>query len=319
MKACSKEKKRKHPYTNRVGSHAEIMRQYYRARISLAEIEKSMASVASTILCKAKENDHVPGVVAETEVETSHSTEVQEIEKSTSNSLGLQSTTEYEQLIEVIEVGSISNNLPHKVRKKTAMTEDIRTQVQCKCELKDDAINLCQKIIVEQFDLSRGFEDTTLSPEKFTPVSEKFIQVLNVSNKYWILIFRGQFGQINICDFLVTDGKYPKKVIKSISRIADCHGSVLELRILQIQQQKYSINCGIFAIAHAIEILHDENVENSSFSVALMRDHLLVCLQFQKFSPFPKTTKGTWAIGHFLPTQKPSPIPQIFSPVTKYY
>ena len=83
-----------------------------------------------------------------------------------------------------MEVGSISNNLPHKVRKKAAITEDIRTQVKCKCVLKDDTINLCQKIIVEQFDLSRGFEDTTLSPYKFTPVPEKFIQVLNVSDKH---------------------------------------------------------------------------------------------------------------------------------------
>ena len=69
----------------------------------------------------------------------------------------------------------MSNNHPHKVRKKVTMTEDIQTQVECKCELKDDTINLCQKIIVEQFDLSRGFEDTTLSPDKFTRVSEKFI------------------------------------------------------------------------------------------------------------------------------------------------
>ena len=248
-------KKRKHPYTSRVGSHAEMMRQYYRARISLAEMENPVASVASTILCKAKENDYVPGVVAEIEVETSQSSEGQGIEKLTSNSLALQAPTEHEQSIEVMEVGSMSSNLPHEVRKKAAMTEDIRTQVECKCELKDDTINLCQKMIVEQFDLSRGVEDTTLSPDKFTPVSEKFIQVLNVSNKHWILVFRGQFGQINICDSLVTDGKYPKKVVKRISRIANRHGSVLELRVLPVQQQKN-------AIAHAIEILHGENVEN---------------------------------------------------------
>ena len=58
------------------------------------------------------------------------------------------------------------------------------TQVQCKSELKDNTINLCQKIIMEQFDLSRGFKDTTLSLEKFIPVSEKFIQVSNVSNTH---------------------------------------------------------------------------------------------------------------------------------------
>ena len=36
-------KKRKHPYTNRVESHAEMMRQYYRARINLAEMEYPVA------------------------------------------------------------------------------------------------------------------------------------------------------------------------------------------------------------------------------------------------------------------------------------
>ena len=71
-----------------------MMRRYYRARISLAEMENPMASVASTILSKAKENDDVPGVVAEIEVETSHSSEGQGIEISTSNSLALQAPTE---------------------------------------------------------------------------------------------------------------------------------------------------------------------------------------------------------------------------------
>ena len=52
------------------------------------------------------------------EVETSHSSEVQGIEISTSNSLALQSPTQHEQFIEVMEVASMPKNLPHKVRKK---------------------------------------------------------------------------------------------------------------------------------------------------------------------------------------------------------
>ena len=154
--------------------------------------------------------------------------------------MALQSPTYHEHSIEVIEVGSMSSNVPQEVRKKALIAEDIRTQMQSKYELKDGTINLIMllKIIMEQIDLSRGFEDTTLSPHKFTPVSEKSIQVLNVSNKHWILVFRVKFWQINTCDSLVTDRKYPKNVIKSITRITKCHGSVLELRILLIQQQK---------------------------------------------------------------------------------
>ena len=122
-------------------------------------------------------------------------------------------------------------------------------------------------------------------------MSQKFIQVLNVSVKHWILVFRGHFGQVSICNCLVTDGKYPKKVIKSISRIASCHGSLLELRILPNQQRKSSIDCGMFAIADAVENLHGENVENWSFNVTLTCNHLLVCLQLEKYSHFQRPIK----------------------------
>ena len=83
-----------------------------------------------------------------------------------------------------------------------------------------------------------------------------------------------------------------------MSRISNCHGSVLELCILPIQQQKNSIDCGIFAIAHATEILHGGNVGNSSLDVILMRDHSLVCLQLQKFPPLPKTSKSVYRCRH---------------------
>ena len=59
-----------------------MMIQYYHAGISLAEMETPMAYVASAILCEAKEDDYVPGVVTEITVETLHSSEVEGTEKS---------------------------------------------------------------------------------------------------------------------------------------------------------------------------------------------------------------------------------------------
>ena len=45
-------------------------------------METPMAYVASAILCEAKEDDYVPGVVTEITVETLHSSEVEGTEKS---------------------------------------------------------------------------------------------------------------------------------------------------------------------------------------------------------------------------------------------
>ena len=63
----------------------------------------------------------------------------------------------------------------------------IHPQMQPKYKLKDYTINLCQKIIVEH-------------------LPEKLIEVLNASIK-------------SSCESLVTDGKYPRNDMKSISHI----------------------------------------------------------------------------------------------------
>ena len=47
----------------------------------------------------------------------------------------MKSPAHKEKLNEGIEVGSMSNSLPQKVRKKVVMTEDIHTQVKSKYEL----------------------------------------------------------------------------------------------------------------------------------------------------------------------------------------
>ena len=107
MKACFKEK---------------MMRQCYRERVSLQEMEKPMAYDVNTILCQTKENDHFPVVVAKIEVETSNFSGAQGTGKSTSSRLVLQSLTQHDQSIEVIEVGFVSSNLSKKVRKKDLMT-----------------------------------------------------------------------------------------------------------------------------------------------------------------------------------------------------
>ena len=98
------------------------VKKCYRERVSLQEMEKPMAYDVNTILCQTKENDHFPVVVAKIEVETSNFSGAQGTGKSTSSRLVLQSLTQHDQSIEVIEVSFVSSNLSQKVRKKDLMT-----------------------------------------------------------------------------------------------------------------------------------------------------------------------------------------------------
>ena len=65
---------------------------------------------------------------------------------------------------------------------------------------------------------------------------------------------------------------------------------------------KNQVNCGVFAVANAIELLSGSKIESVCYDPSLMRDHLLTCpslirdhlltcMQLEEFSPFPRTTK----------------------------
>ena len=61
------------------------------------------------------------------------------------------------------------------------------------------------------------------------------------------------------------------------------------ITFLPVQRQPDGFSCGLFAIAYAAELLDGHSPsENSPFDVNKMRSHLIVCLEQQKLSPFPK-------------------------------
>ena len=159
--------------------------------------------------------------------------------------------------------------------------------------LKDDTMNLSQKILVDQFSLDRGFEDTTLPVQTFTQVPGKFLQIVHVPENHWVLISRGKFQEINLYDSLKTTKSYPKKVLKTVARIASCSQQTLQINVMPTQQQRNSIDCGVFAITNAVELLSsgDSVIESLSYEPSLMRNHLLTCIQLEEFSPFPKNVK----------------------------
>ena len=86
------------------------------------------------------------------------------------------------------------------------------------------------------------------------PVWDNFIQILNVPSKYWVLVFWGKFEQINICDSLVTNGKFPQSLIKSLSHITDFPGLFFNCVFFQFNSKKKSTDYRIFTIAHATHL-----------------------------------------------------------------
>ena len=65
--------------------------------------------------------------------------------------------------------------------------------------------------------------------------------------------------------------------ISKIYRVPNCNFT-LEIRTVSVQQQKGSSDCGVFAVAYAVEVCLGRNPQYARFDQTRMRNHLYECL-----------------------------------------
>ena len=255
---------KKHPYTGRVGVAADMMKQWYRANISIDSLNNP-APVKKPVV-KMNPNK-VPLAEKEIEVSTTESTDGDVVVTKTVPS----------------KYGPSRRYLIEPI-----LSTAIEKQILDGNMLEDDTINLAQSIIARQFTV-RGLQDTSLEPLSFcTQFNERFVQILYCPPTHWISIYGGKEGII-VFDSLQRK-KLPKSVVRTIAKIRSTEDAILELRKVNVQQQENGIDCGVFSIAFLVEILFGNDPRNCSFFPGGMREHLLTCLQLKEFSMFPKTT-----------------------------
>ena len=55
--------------------------------------------------------------------------------------------------------------------------------------------------------------------------------------------------------------------------------SQFKVNVMSVQQQPNAIDCGLFAIAFATDLLYGNSPSNVSYEHEKMRQHLFICLQ----------------------------------------
>ena len=84
--------------------------------------------------------------------------------------------------------------------------------------------------------------------------------------------------------------------MKQICDLAHCSESVLGIILSSVQQQPNGVDCGVFAIAFAADILNESAEIGKRFKKKKMRSHLLKCLEGEEFTLFPRSHKHTIVI-----------------------
>ena len=79
-----------------------------------------------------------------------------------------------------------------------------------------------------------------------------------------------------------------RELFLQIASVYKCDGEILTIRKLGVQQQVGKFDCGLFAVAHAVEACKGNDPEEACFDLKNMRKHLYNCLNQRVMKPFPQ-------------------------------
>lgn len=110
------------------------------------------------------------------------------------------------------------------------------------------------------------------------------------STNHWICTCRMKSSTVvQVMDSLSSsDVKTSVEILLQIAKIYPPAKSTLQINRLSVQQQVGIHECGLFAIANAVEICFMNDVQKSLFDQKSMRKHLHDCLNNGAFTPFPQ-------------------------------
>ena len=114
-----------------------------------------------------------------------------------------------------------------------------------------------------------------------------FAQVLNIRRSHWIFVSNigCESNVVHVYDTFYTS--LPSSTVNTIARLAFCSSDVLTIKMVDVDLQKNSSDCGVLSIAIAFDILSARAPCVASYDPELIRQHLCECLNNCCLSPFP--------------------------------
>ena len=212
-------KRKKYPYSERVRTKADMMKQYYRAKISLSQMMQIFHEKYKILLVNNKE-DNVTKII-------------------------------------ITNIKNDVNKSPRRFVTRQKSLESIFIQTENNEELHHDIIKLCQSILKEQSNMA-GFEDTRLKWHQISHSPEKFMQIIFLSGiNHWIVFARGHGGdKVHTFYSLNSYGQgYSGEISKSICQKTYCSSATLQIINMPVQHQPNDVGYGVYLQLHSQQIV----------------------------------------------------------------
>ena len=137
----------------------------------------------------------------------------------------------------------------------------------------------------------------------FSVQKGQFSQILNTGSHHWVLVSTvGCYtpSVVYLYDSLFS-GRIAALVQKQIASIIYEEGTSFKVIVPNVQHQNNSDDCGVYAIAFLVSLLHGLNPSNLTFDRKLIRQHLLKSLESGSFYPFPLSKVPECRDGRLFP------------------
>ena len=155
-------------------------------------------------------------------------------------------------------------------------------------KLSDRHINYAQTLLQKLFPLVQGLGNTLLQSRKPLQAIKQGLQILHDSGNQWLVASNIGCPEntINLYDSVfsnVSDGTW--KVIQNLFQATNS----TPINMVDMQKQTGGNDCGLFAIAVTVTLLHKCNVSSTKFVQDKMRQHLCECFVNGTFTLFPSS------------------------------
>ncbi|XP_056419115.1 uncharacterized protein LOC130360597 [Hyla sarda] len=153
--------------------------------------------------------------------------------------------------------------------------------------ITDDIIDASQRILQTQF-AANGLQSCWGAIRGFLPAFGPSVQVHYDDDRCHAFTSCFRDGNIFIADSINrTLSHAGERQLKQIySSVA--HDPLKVVTFLDVERQPNNLDCGLYAIANAVELLIENGNPSYTYDNSKMRAHLALCIERGFFSPFPK-------------------------------
>ena len=165
------------------------------------------------------------------------------------------------------------------------LTMKDRQELVSNKDLDDFVIFTAMNMIVSDYPMLHVQAPSLIHSSGYEYCPFETIQITHTRAHHWVML-SSIGGEIKIYDSLQMT---PTTQLKSqIIQLFSPDEGMPAYRIMDCQKQVGSHDCGVFAIAFAVEVLSKGDISDTVFDQSKMRTHLISCLETGKLVPFPK-------------------------------